>query len=158
MFLTTAALCSGGGVIPVFAEAALPKQGPTKSTKSAPKKPLPDNLSSVFANDPNFSGKSGSSPNTQELFFKMMFSVLIVVALGAATIYISKKFLPRITNLPGKMIHIVETVHLGPRKTVHLLKIGEQQLLIGSTSESITMLADVTKNSTNATMEIINNK
>ena len=153
-FLAAAALCSVSGVVPAFAETAPPKQGPAEPTTAAPKKPLPDNSSPMFANDPNFSEKSGSSFDTQELFFKMMFSVLLVVALGAATIYISKKFLPRITNLPGKAIHIVETVHIGPRKTVHLLKVGNQQLLIGSTSESITMLADVTGGSTNATTDL----
>ena len=74
----------------------------------------------------------------------MMSSVLLVIVLGAAAIYISKKLLPKITRLPGKEIHIVETVHLGPRKTVHLLKIGGRKLLIGSTNENITRLADVT--------------
>lgn len=98
----------------------------------------------LFASDPNFSKRPDNSSGSKELFFKMMLSVLLVVALGAAAIYVSKKLLPRITNLPGKEIRIAETVHLGPRKTVHLLKIGSQWLLIGSTSESITKLADVT--------------
>jgi len=97
-----------------------------------------------FANDPNFFLSSANSPGAREMFFKMMLSVLLVVALGAAAIYISKKFLPRITNPPGKKIRVIETTHIGPRKMVHLLKIGNQQLLIGSTSENITKLADVT--------------
>jgi flagellar protein FliO/FliZ len=80
-----------------------------------------------------------------ELFLKMMFSVVLVLVLGAAAVYMSKKVLPRITNLPGKEIRILETAHLGPRKAVHLLRIGNQRLLIGSTNESITMLADVTE-------------
>jgi flagellar protein FliO/FliZ len=75
----------------------------------------------------------------------MMFSVVLVVVLGAAALYMSKKVLPRITNLPGKEIRILETAHLGPRKAVHLVKIGNQRLLIGSTYESISMLADVTE-------------
>jgi flagellar protein FliO/FliZ len=75
----------------------------------------------------------------------MMFSVVLVVVLGAAALYMSKKVLPRITNLPGKEIRILETAHLGPRKAVHLVKIGNQRLLIGSTNESISMLADVTE-------------
>jgi flagellar biosynthetic protein FliO len=99
---------------------------------------------SLFASDPNFSNTPGNSAGNQELFFKMMLSVLFVVALGAVAIYISRKLLPRITNLPGKEIHIVETVHIGQRKTVHLLRIGNQYLLIGSTNENITKLADVT--------------
>jgi len=115
-----------------------------ESATTAAKKPLFDNSSSLFASDPNFTEESGGSVDTRELFFKMMFSVLVVVVLGVTTIYIIKKFLPRITNLPGKAIRIIETAHLGPRKTVHLLKVGNQRLLIGSTSENITMLADVT--------------
>jgi flagellar biosynthetic protein FliO len=102
----------------------------------------------LLGNDPNFSGGPADSLNTGELFFKMMLSVLLVIGLGAAAIYISKKLLPKIANLPGKEIRVIETVHLGPRKTVHLLQVGNRRLLIGSTGESITKLADVTTDST----------
>lgn len=78
------------------------------------------------------------------LFFKMIFSVVLVLVLGAAAVYMSKKVLPRITNLPGKEIRILETAYLGPRKAVHLVRIGNQRLLIGSTNEGVTILADVT--------------
>jgi len=98
----------------------------------------------LFANDPNFSARVSDNSATRELFFKTMLAVLLVIVLGAAAIYTSKKLLPRITNLPGKRIHILETVHLGPRKTVHLIEVGGQQLLIGSTNENITTLADLT--------------
>jgi len=91
------------------------------------------------------SDQVGNDLGRGELFLKMMFSVVLVLALGAAAAYVSKKVLPRITNLPGKEIRILETAHLGPRKSVHLLRIGNQRLLIGSTNESITMLADVTE-------------
>ena len=99
---------------------------------------------SLFAGDPNFSRKQDNTSGNKELFYKMMLSVLLVVALGAAAIYTSRKLLPRITNLPGKEIRIIETVHIGPRKTLHLLKIGNQSILLGSTGENITKLADVT--------------
>jgi flagellar biosynthetic protein FliO len=99
---------------------------------------------SPFSNDPNPFTKSTGNLGTGEMFFKMTISVLLVIALGAAAIYISKKFLPRITNVPGKKIRVIETVHLGPRKAIHLIETGGQQLLIGSTNESITMLANVT--------------
>jgi flagellar biogenesis protein FliO len=99
---------------------------------------------SLFAGDPNFAKTPGNSSGNKELFYKMMLSVLLVVVLGAVAIYTSRKLLPRITNLPGKEVRIVETIHLGPRKTLHLLKIGNQCLLLGSTGENITKLADVT--------------
>ncbi len=101
----------------------------------------------LFDNDPNFSVGSADGFNTRELFFKMMLSVLFVVGLGVAAIYISKKLLPKVSHFPGKQICIVETVGLGPRKAVHLLQIGNQRLLIGSTGESITKLADITDDS-----------
>jgi len=113
---------------------------------------------SLFASDPNVpaspahpkggarmgGARADEGFGGRELFFKTMFMVVLVAVLGAAAIYVSKKLLPRITNLPGKEIRVVETVHLGPRKTVHLLRIGHQWILIGSTNEEIRKLADVT--------------
>ena len=98
---------------------------------------------SLFENDSNFSTRKSDRPSSRELFFKMMVSVLFLIVLGAAAIYVSKRFLPKITNLPGKEIRITETVHLGPRKAVHLLEVGERRFLIGSTNENITRLADL---------------
>ncbi len=98
----------------------------------------------MLAGDPNFTAGANNGLGNKELFFKTMLMVVLVAVLGVAAVYASKKLLPKITNLPGKEIHIAETVHLGPRKTVHLLRIGKQWLLIGSTNENITKLADVT--------------
>ena len=114
------------------------------STSSEQQKQKFDNLSLTFENDSNVATQPDDIHTTSELFFKMMLSVLLIVVLGAGAIYVSKKFGVRISNLPGKKIHVIETVSLGPRKAVHLLKIGNQGLLIGSTTESITKLADVT--------------
>jgi flagellar biogenesis protein FliO len=100
-------------------------------------------VSTLFANDPNFAVRTDSGFSTREILTKLLLSVLAVGVLGAAAIYVSKKVLPKIGNLPGKRIHIIETVHLGPRKALHLVEVGNQQLLIGSTGEGITKLADV---------------
>jgi flagellar biosynthetic protein FliO len=112
---------------------------------------------SLFANDPDFSDRTNGSGSSRKLFFKMMLSVLFVVALGAAAIYISKRFLPKITNLPGKKIRIAETVHLGPRRAVHLLEIGDRRLLIGSTNENITSLADLTSGLSDSSVQEVDN-
>lgn len=81
--------------------------------------------------------------NTRQLFFKVMAASLFVAILGLAVLYLSKKLLPKFTNKSGKQIKILETAHLGPRRTVHLLQVGNQQFLIGSTNENITKLADI---------------
>jgi flagellar biosynthetic protein FliO len=87
--------------------------------------------------------------NSSELFYRTMLAVLIVIVLGISAIYVTKKILPKIANTSGKEIHIVETVHLGPRKSVHLIEIGNHRFLIGSTSENISKLADLSQNSVN---------
>jgi flagellar biosynthetic protein FliO len=75
----------------------------------------------------------------------MLVSVSLVIALGVAAIYVSRKLLPRIANLPGKQIRVVETAYIAPRKGIHLIQVGARRLLIASTNETITMLADVTE-------------
>jgi flagellar biosynthetic protein FliO len=77
---------------------------------------------------------------------KAILAIFFVLALFVVVIYVSKKFLPKITNLSGKEIRIVETIHLGPRKAVHLLEIENRRFLIGSTNENITKLADLSGN------------
>ena len=101
---------------------------------------------SLFANDQDFFGKSEYNPVGGEFSVRAIFAVLFVLALFVAAIYVSKKLLPKITNLPGKEIRIIETIHLGPRKAVHLLQIENRRFLIGSTNESITKLADLSGN------------
>ena len=101
---------------------------------------------SVFGDDPSFSDRLSYNPEGG-IYYRMMLAVLIVVVLGAAAIYVSRKLLPRITNLPGKEIRVAETVHLGPKKAVHVLEVGGRRFLIGSTSESVTKLADITSDS-----------
>jgi len=128
---------------------AQPASDGTESEKSQPDPNQPQTAresinSPLFANDPNFF--SGSDFNSGGALFsiKAVIAVLFVLALFIVAIYVSKKLLPKITNLSGKEIRIVETVHLGPRKAVHLLEIGNRRLLIGSTNENITKLADLT--------------
>jgi flagellar biosynthetic protein FliO len=79
-----------------------------------------------------------------ELFLKMMLSIVLVIGLGGAALYLSRKVLPRVANAPGKEIHVLETACLGPRKALHLVEVGGQRLLIASTNDNVTMLAHVT--------------
>lgn len=132
VFLLATVLCSSG----TFVYSS--QFGENEDTK-----PLFSNSGSTYGNDPNFTAGLNSGSSTGKVYFKMILMVLLVVVLGAAAIYLSKKLLPGLTHPSGKQIRIIETVHLGPRKAVHLLKIGDKQILIGSTNENITKLADV---------------
>jgi flagellar biosynthetic protein FliO len=104
----------------------------------------------LFANDTSF---NGSSLNGTGLFYRTMIAIFLVIVLGAAAIFITKKFLPGIAKLQGKEIRVIETVHLGPRKSVHLIEIGKRRLLIASTNENIRKLADLTEFSPDIQMQ-----
>jgi flagellar biogenesis protein FliO len=75
----------------------------------------------------------------------LMKSILIIIVLGGVAFYLSKKLMPKLRPSSGQDINIRETIHLGPNKTVHLIEVGEKTFLVGSTSENISMLADVTE-------------
>lgn len=102
---------------------------------------------SIFANTGSFRDGSFNPEATDDTLSgtlrKMTLAVLVVVALGVAVMYASKKIMPKLSHSEGKKIKLIETVHLGSRKTIHLLEIAGQQILIGSTPDRITKLADI---------------
>ncbi|MGB2865507.1 MAG: flagellar biosynthetic protein FliO [Sedimentisphaerales bacterium] len=144
VFLITVAL--GGGVLVICSAQSATNGMESEESKIEPEQPesgAESENSPLFANDQDFFGKSEYNPVGGEFSVRAVLAVLFVLALFIAAIYVSKKLLPKITNLPGKEIRIVETVHLGPRKAVHLLEIGNRRFLIGSTNENVTKLADM---------------
>ena len=98
----------------------------------------------LFGHGAGFPERSGYLSGNGEFFFRAILSVLFVVVLGVAAVYVSKKLLPQLARVPGKEIRIVETVHLGPRKALHLIQIDNRRFLIGSSNENITKLAEMT--------------
>lgn len=98
---------------------------------------------SLFQDGTGFTGNS--SIKGTEIFYKIMLSVVFILILGTAAVFVIKNYFPNIAKLQGKEIHVVETVHLGPRKSVHLIEIGKRRYLIGSTNENIRKLADLTE-------------
>jgi flagellar biogenesis protein FliO len=114
------------------------------AARSEDQKAQPSPQSSPFLADPNFASPADISFGGSGLFARMMLCLLLVAGLGAGTFYVSKKVLPKVTNAPGKEIRVRETACLGPRRALHLVEVGNHKLLIGSTSDSITALADVT--------------
>ncbi len=134
------ALVVGSGLVGLAAHSADPNAGPTVTAAD------PNAVSEAtgsFLNDPNLAQQSGLGIDSGKLFVKMVGSVVLVIALAGAVLYLSKKVLPKVTNAAGKEIRVVETTYLGPRKALHLVEVGNQKLLIGSTNESIATLAHV---------------
>ncbi len=71
-------------------------------------------------------------------------AVLIILVLGAAAVFVVKRVLPRLGISQGRRITVLETVYLGPRKSLHMVRVGERTLLVSGTRERLGLLADVT--------------
>jgi len=74
----------------------------------------------------------------------MVASVLIVLVLGGVLFFVLKRLLPKLGVNVNKRVRVLETTYLGPKKAVHLLEVGSQRYLVGSSRERISMLAEVT--------------
>ena len=103
-----------------------------------------DNSNNSWKFDPNGPWNFSESAGNRVLFGSAVKAIIIVIILCVAIIFISKKLLPKISNLRGRRIQIIETVHLTQRKSLHLIKVDERQFLISSTNENITKLAELT--------------
>ena len=77
------------------------------------------------------------------LYGILYFVFMSAVILGAAY-YVTKYIAKRGFKASGnKNLKIVESVSLGIDKSLMLVKVGEQYLLLGSTQKSISMLAEI---------------
>lgn len=74
----------------------------------------------------------------QVLLFVMVFGSILFVA------YIATKFIGGKTSrsMKGKYIKTVETINIGIDKTIHLIKVGDQFVLISSTGKNIQFLTN----------------
>ena len=88
--------------------------------------------------------------NFTALFFKTIFSLVLVILLLVAFVYGLKWFQKR---MQGGYYHqqnmsIVENLVLGPKKQLHLVKLLDRVLLISSTENQINFLLELDKDET----------
>lgn len=74
----------------------------------------------------------------------VVYSVIIVV-LGVGAIVVIKKLLPKIQRSGGRNLSIIETAHISPRSSVHLLRVGTKKYLISRSGDGVSLLAEVTQ-------------
>lgn len=128
-----AALAVGSGLVGLGAHSSGRETGDASAART----------DASFLSDLNLSEPADAGLGNRALFVKMMLSVALVGVLAVAAFYVSRKVLPKVTHAPGKEIRVLETAYLGPRKTLHLVQVGNQRLLVGSTTETIATLAHI---------------
>ena len=71
-------------------------------------------------------------------FVKLMVVLLLIVG---SSIVARRWFQPGLNGKSARQMQLVETVRLSPKQTLHLVRIGDQQMVIGATDQNISLLA-----------------
>lgn len=71
----------------------------------------------------------------------MGLSLAAIVGLAVGFLYLMRRIVP----LPrgGRSMRIIESVSLEPRRAIHLVKVGNRHILIGSTEGGISRIAEL---------------
>ena len=74
--------------------------------------------------------------------FRMFGSFALVLALMAARLWALRRLQSRMNgHNPGRRLQIVESVSVGPRQKIALLRVGDHEIMVGITASQITALA-----------------
>ena len=86
--------------------------------------------------------------------FRMIGSFALVLVLMAALLWTLRRLQSRMNSQnPGRRLQILETVSIGPRQKIALLRVGHHEVMVGITASQITALAqwpEVTANSSSS--------
>jgi flagellar biogenesis protein FliO len=101
--------------------------------------PKTDTLNSWNSNtDKSVDGLGG------KLTSKFILMLGFIAVTGVAAWWFLKKMNTPWLGSKNGHLELVETMHLGPRKAVHVIRAGKKQLLLGSSVEGVHFLCDLT--------------
>lgn len=121
---------------PEAKDAAAEKAEPPVSTENPLLIGKPDRLMPKLGTD--------DDQASARLLWQSLAAVMVILALGGIGTWVVKRLLPRIASARGTRMQLLETFHLAPQQAVHLMKVGNLNLLIGASRDRLTLLADVT--------------
>lgn len=73
-------------------------------------------------------------PNPRGMLLRLVAGTAVVLALCAGTLFLARRWLRQVPGQGGSGGHltVIETLSLGNRAVVHLLRVGRQQVLVGT--------------------------
>ena len=84
-------------------------------------------------------------PKQTDLFRQFATAIGFVVVLGIGAFYASRRLGPRWNPTRGRHLRIVESIGLGPHRQIHLLEVDGRRLVVGSTAQTIGLIAEVSE-------------
>ena len=135
-------LC-GWGVSALAAESASPAPSAVQETVAGPSI-FPETPVSP-GNDAGFQGGLRDDPGMGGMARQALASLLVVVAVAVVSLLIARRFMPMSGGRRrGKALWVLETSVIGPKKALHVVRVGARTYLVGSGVEDVRLLADVT--------------
>jgi flagellar biosynthetic protein FliO len=93
-------------------------------------------------------GSSGTMDDplqTSPFYFIGVFAKLAVVLLLilACSVFIRRWSQPGLKGRKKQQMQVIETVRLSPKQAIHIVTVGDRQLLIGATDQNVSLLTAV---------------
>lgn len=100
-------------------------------------------LDDRFAADEGTEHEPYGAPGLGQTFFEMLLSLGVVCLLAYLLL---GKLLPRLLRVPaasasGRLLSVVDRLPIDPRRSLMVVKMGEQHFLVGSSEQGLTLLA-----------------
>ena len=157
MVLALGVLVTGSPVRAAEADEAPAQAGAVALQDAAPKDEAAAQEENVLLQDDASPAASGSSEittlderfkddtNLAKLGVQALASLVVVLGVMIVTVFIARRFLkPGARTGAGGVVSVLQTTGLGPKKALHLVRVGGRMLLVSAAAEEIRLLADVT--------------
>jgi flagellar biosynthetic protein FliO len=115
---------------------------PAATQPAAAKRMADANAPAWYASGHN--GRKGPIGLNTSVFRRLGGALVLVLLLGVGAFFAAKRLLPRLRGSSAqRRMRLVETIYLGPKKSLHLVTVAGRQYLVGSGREGLTMLSEV---------------
>jgi flagellar biogenesis protein FliO len=128
------------GLAPGVSDAASAGAATRPNLDDIEKRPLSE--ASVDAQDPKMPGRT----SIRNVIWNVASNLLLVLALVGASLAAWKKVRSGLPSSPAQAnesIKVGSTVALAPQRYLHLVTIGDRRLLVGSSAQQVTLIADL---------------
>lgn len=94
--------------------------------------------------------KTPKNSSLSGLIWNVVMNLLLVLALAGGSLAAWKKFKGGLQALPGQTgesVKVCSTVALAPQRFLHIVTVGDRRLLLGSSPQQVTLIADLNSSS-----------
>lgn len=138
-----------GPIAPPSAEPAPAVSGISASVEETPKTSIPPSktISKNTLGDKPLIADGTGSPDLYASLLKMILALGILLALLFAGLFVFKRFMGKKIGIAGQNpgIKIITSAYIGPKKSIALVDISGERIVVGITPDHISMLARLGK-------------